>query len=344
MAGAYSSRGPEPDPFEGDRFQILALDGGGAKALFTAHVLAHIEEDLGVTITDHFDLVAGTSAGGIVALGLGAGLRPQQIAEQFGDLVDRVFPAHLQKKARLSRLRQPAYDGEVLRDVLTGVLGEKTLGESCMRLVIPSWDLQRGEVHIFKTRHSRRLTRDWRIKMVDVAMATTAAPTYFRAVRVGESPLIDGGVWANNPSVLAIGEARSMLGVSLEKMRVLNIGTMAPFTNHPDRLANAGLWGWKTKAVEVILDASSRGGIGTAMHLVGFDNFVRLDADVPPGKFSLDKINARSVKGQASTVSRNQAPEFEAKFADHIAPAFTPLPAPAPRSNPCSGPQPEGDH
>jgi predicted acylesterase/phospholipase RssA len=66
------SQGPTPEPFQGDRFQILALDGGGAKALFTAHVLAHIEEDLGVTITHHFDLIAGTSAGGIVALGLGA--------------------------------------------------------------------------------------------------------------------------------------------------------------------------------------------------------------------------------------------------------------------------------
>lgn len=342
MTGAYASQGPTPAPFQGGRFQILALDGGGAKALFSAHVLAHIEEDLGVRITDHFDLIAGTSAGGIVALGLGAGLSPKDIADRFGDLVDRVFPGRLQRRARLSRLREPAYDGDVLRDVLVDVLGDRTLGDSCMRLVIPSWDLQRGEVHIFKTRHNERLTRDWRIKMVDVALATTAAPTYFRAAHVRDAPLIDGGVWANNPSVLAIGEAVSMLGVPLEAIRVLNVGTMEPFTDNVDRLERAGIVGWGPKAASVILNASSRGGMGTAMHLVGFDDFVRFDAPVPPGKFALDRINAKAVRGYASTSSRNLAPEFTAKFADHAAPAFTPLPSPTARSGPSSDPMPEG--
>ncbi|SDE05758.1 CBASS cGAMP-activated phospholipase [Auraticoccus monumenti] len=343
MTGAYASHGPISDPFHGQRFQILALDGGGAKALFTAHVLAHVEEDLGISITDHFDLIAGTSAGGIVALGLGAGLRPNKIADHFGDLVDRVFPARLQRRARLSRLRQPAYDSDVLHEVLVEVLGDRTLGDSCKRLVIPSWDLQRGEVHIFKTRHNERLTRDWRIKMVDVALATTAAPTYFRAARVRDAPLVDGGVWANNPSVLAIGEAVSMLGVPLETIRVLNVGTMEPFTDSPDRLENAGLLGWGPKAASVILNASSRGGMGTAMHLVGFDDFVRFDAPVPPGKFGLDRIKAESVKGYASAISRNLAPEFIAKFADHTAPVFTPLPAPSAPSEPCADALPEGD-
>ncbi|WP_204332552.1 CBASS cGAMP-activated phospholipase [Geodermatophilus sabuli] len=343
MTGSYASHGPTPGRFQGDRFQILSLDGGGARALFTAHVLAHIEEDLGIVITDHFDLVAGTSAGGIVALGLGAGLRPKEIAEHFGDLVDRVFPARLQRRARWSRLRQPAYDSEVLRDVLLEVLGHRTLGDSCMRLVIPSWDIQRGEVHIFKTRHSERLTRDWRIDMVDVALATTAAPTYFRAARVPDAPLIDGGVWANNPSVLAIGEAVSMLGVPLEAIRVLNVGTMEPFTDNADRLEKAGILGWGPKAAGVILNASSRGGMGTAMHLVGFDDFVRFDAPVPPGKFALDRINAQSVRGYASTTSRNLAPEFAAKFADHAAPPFTPLPPPSAPSGPRTDTLPEGD-
>ncbi len=342
MTGSYATHGPTSDPFEGDRFQILALDGGGAKALFAAHVLAHLEDDLGVRVTDHFDMVAGTSAGGIVALGLGAGLRPKEIAEHFGDLVDRVFPSRLQHRARLSRLRRPAYNSDVLRDVLVEVFGDRTLGDSCVRLVVPSWDLQRGEVHIFKTRHGDRLTRDWRIKMVDVALATTAAPTYFRAARVHDAPLIDGGVWANNPSVLAIGEARSMLGVPLDAMRVLNVGTMEPFTDNVDRLQTAGLLRWGPKAAGVILNASSRGGMGTAMHLVGFENFVRFDAPVPPGKFALDRIRAESVRGYASTVSRNLAPEFTAKFAGHAAPPFTPLPPPTPHSDQRSDQTPEG--
>ncbi len=73
------------------RFQILSLDGGGIKGLFSAAVLASIEEDLGIRITDHFDLVTGTSTGGIIALGLGIGLRPREIVEFYVREGPRIF-------------------------------------------------------------------------------------------------------------------------------------------------------------------------------------------------------------------------------------------------------------
>lgn len=98
------------------RFQVLALDGGGAKALFTAHVLARLEADLGVRITDHFDLIAGTSGGGILALSLGAGLRPADIVEQYTELTEQVFPRSRQAWWRyLPRAVRPAYSGAILR-------------------------------------------------------------------------------------------------------------------------------------------------------------------------------------------------------------------------------------
>ncbi len=320
------STGPIAAEFTGERFQILALDGGGAKALFTAHVLAHVERDRGIKIVDHFDLIAGTSAGGIVALGLGAGHSPADIVQHYTELVGRVFPASLQRKWSPRRLFRPAYDGETLRDALEDVLGDRVLGESLKRLIIPSWDVQSGKVHIFKTPHHDRLARDWSVSMVDVALATSAAPTYFKAANVDHERLIDGGVWANNPSVLAIAEAVSMLGVPLAAIRLLNIGTMDPFTDHSDRLDNAGAARWASKAVPLILAANSRGGIGTARHLIGFDNFVRFDAQVPPKKFALDKIRASEVAGYAASTSRNLSPEFKAKFLDHIAASYTPEP------------------
>jgi patatin-like phospholipase/acyl hydrolase len=189
---------------------VLALDGGGAKALFTAHLLARLEQDLGVSISDSFDLVAGTSAGGIVALALGAGLRPREIVDHYAELVQTVFPRSRRRLWRAPRrLTSPTYDASALRAALEGVLGDRVLGDSTKRLVIPSWDVQKGGVHIFKTPHHSRLTRDWRIPMVDVAMATSAAPTYFPAAKVDGHRLIDGGIWANNPSVVAITEAVS---------------------------------------------------------------------------------------------------------------------------------------
>src|SRR5688500_13594754 len=115
MNGRYASHGPTPDPFTGERFQILSLDGGGAKALFTAHILARFEQDHGLRVVDCFDLIAGTSAGGIVALGLGAGLPPSEIAEHYLDLVGKVFPRRKQRRWRPSRLIRPAYSGEALR-------------------------------------------------------------------------------------------------------------------------------------------------------------------------------------------------------------------------------------
>jgi patatin-like phospholipase/acyl hydrolase len=75
----------------GDRFQILALDGGGLRGIFSAAILAALEEDLQISIVDHFDLITGTSTGGIIALGLGLGLRPRQIVEFYAELGERVF-------------------------------------------------------------------------------------------------------------------------------------------------------------------------------------------------------------------------------------------------------------
>lgn len=305
---------------------MLALDGGGAKALFTVNVLARLEADLNVRVTDHFDLIAGTSAGGIIALALGAGIRPAEIVQRYTELTARVFPRSRQAKWRyLPRAVRPAYSGAVLRAALAEVLGTRLLGESGKRLVVPSWDVQRGEVHIFKTPHHKHLRRDGQISMVDVAMATTAAPTFFEAAKVDGQRLIDGGVWANNPSVVAISEATSMLGYALAAVRVLNIGTVDQRTNHPARLDVGGWANWAKPAVQLMMTASSRGTQGTAMHLVGKDNFARFDALVPGHVFTLDRASAADLAGLAAGQSRALSPTYTERFADHIAPPYSPV-------------------
>lgn len=308
------------------RFQILALDGGGAKALFTAHVLARLEEDLNVSIQDSFDLIAGTSAGGIVALALGAGLRPVEIVERYTDLVEAVFPRS--RRRWWNRARQataPIYEPEALRSALEGVLGEHRLGDSTKRLVIPSWDVQAGEVHVFKTPHHSRLVRDWRIPMVDVAMATSAAPIYFPVATVDGHRLIDGGIWANNPSVVAVAEAVSMLGVALKDIRVLNVGTIDQLSNHPKRLDRGGLLTWAKPIAPLILTASSRGNQGLTEHLIGKDRYSRFDAQVPGELYSLDAADPADLAGLAGTVSRNLSPVFTERFAGHHAAPYQPL-------------------
>jgi len=161
--------------------------------------------------------------------------------------------------------------------------------------------------------------------MVDVALATSAAPRYFPAVRVDGHRLIDGGVWANNPSVVAITEAVSMLGVPLRDIRVLNVGTIDQLTIHSKRLDRGGLFHWARSVVPLILNAGSRGGQGIAEHLIGKGNYTRFDATVPGGLYSLDFADPEDVAGLAASVSRNLSPIYTERFANHQATTYIPL-------------------
>src|SRR5215831_15802433 len=159
-------------PRRQDRFQVLSLDGGGYRGIFSAAVLAAIEEDLDIRVSDLFDLVVGTSTGGIIALGLGAGVRPMQIVDFYAEWGPRIFhrgfPWRHAWKAK--------YGNNALRQALTEVLGGKTMQDSIVPLVVPSYDFSRDQLYIFKTPHHPRLRRDGRARMVEVAMATAAAP------------------------------------------------------------------------------------------------------------------------------------------------------------------------
>lgn len=305
--------------------QVLALDGGGAKALFTINVLARLEDDLGVRIVDSFDLIAGTSAGGIIALGLGAGLTPAEIAERYESLTATVFPS---KRASLlalpRRLARPQYDAEALVGALRDVLGDRLLGESAKPLLIPSWDTRSGEVHLFKTPHHNRLTRDWKIPMLDVARATSAAPTFFAPAYVDHQHLIDGGIWANNPSVVAIAEAVSMFKAPLSEIKVLNVGTTDTLGAMPDSVHTGGLKAWLPQVLPLIMRAGSKGGEGVAAHLIGPDNYTRFDVTVPDGTFTLDTPRTGDLKALASGAARRLAPTYSARFSGHRAAVYSP--------------------
>jgi patatin-like phospholipase/acyl hydrolase len=118
-------------------FQVLSLDGGGVRGIFVAALLAGLEQDLGRPVIDQFDLVVGTSTGGIIALGLGAGLTPADILEFYVSEKDRIFPNPLGWR----KLRQPfraKYGSRRLEAAVRRVFEETLLGESRVPLVVPS--------------------------------------------------------------------------------------------------------------------------------------------------------------------------------------------------------------
>ena len=309
------------------RFQILALDGGGIKGLFSAAVLACVEKDLQIDITDYFDLIVGTSTGGIIALGLGLGLRPSQIVDFYVRNGPKIFQG-LYGVRWVSHWFFRKFPQKTLCSALQSpeVFGDRKLGDSTKPLVITSYNLGDDDVYLFKTPHHERLKRDWRVPAWQVALATSAAPTYFPPCQhVEDIRHVDGGLWANNPTLVGITEAVDMFGIPLDQISVLNLGTSNEIVNRPKRLNWGGKVLWAKAAVDLIMRAQSIGVYTQSLHLIGRDNIVRLDPKVRDGLFALD--NAKRVKelmAKAAHESRILIPHLERQFLQHTARPYVP--------------------
>lgn len=199
-----------------DRFRILAVDGGGIRGLISALVLAELESRLksraggGARLSDYFHLFAGTSSGGLIALSLTA-TDPEITAAQLASFYTEDGPKIFHRSA-LHRLRTgdgwtgPKYSLDPLQEAVENRLGDARLATASRDLVVTSYDMTEREPFFFKRwrarEHSERNDR-----IVDAALATSAAPTYFPSHGYRGRALVDGGVFAGNPAVAAIAEA-----------------------------------------------------------------------------------------------------------------------------------------
>lgn len=308
-------------------FQVLSLDGGGIRGIFSAALLAGLEKALGRPVLDHFDLVVGTSTGGLIALALGAGMAPRDVVDLYVSEMRTIFPGPRRLRS-VRQLVRPKYRPDGLEKLLRSIFGERLLGESRVPLVIPSFDLGENQVYLFKTPHHERLKDDWQVPYWQVAAATSAAPTFFPAFSLPEDHvrLVDGGVWANNPAMVGVVEAISMFGQPLHTIRVLSVGTTADPRTRKRKLDNGGLLHWirSPNVVDVFLTGQSAGAFAQVQHLIGRDNAHRLDPPAPAGLMHLDAGDVRDLKGKAAYHSRFFRPTFESIFADHTAAPYRP--------------------
>lgn len=221
-----------------DRLRVLCVDGGGIRGLISALVLAELErlleekEGRPVRVADYFHLFAGTSTGGLIALAL---TRPDPVAA--GELAafytedgPRIFSRGLSRKLRtLWGVIGPRYGDGPLREAVSNRLGEGRLAESTRDLLVTAYDMTSRAPFFFK-RWKAREDEAWNFGVVDAALSTAAAPTYFPCHELGGRALVDGGVFAANPTVAAIAEALGRNGdpptsLSLEELLVVSIGT-----------------------------------------------------------------------------------------------------------------------
>lgn len=306
--------------------KVLSIDGGGIRGVLPASFLATVEDSLGEPVVDYFDLVVGTSTGGIIALGLAAGLPAEQILDLYVRHGPSIFKGpRLPKGMRHWALGK--YDDKGLRAALEDVFGSRRLGDSQTRVVVPSFNVDSGEVHIWKTAHHPRLERDYVEPIIEVAVATAAAPTIFPMhLTANGAPLIDGGVFANNPVGLAAVEAIAVLGWDSADIALLSLGcgTEALSVGH-GRRRNLGRIYWASKLADTFMAAQSSSSLGTAQLLVGHGNVFRSSPTLPSGRYGLDVVKEiPSLRGLGDSAARTSLPELRRRFFDSKAEPFKP--------------------
>lgn len=270
--------------------RILTIDGGGIKGVFPAAFLAEIEDRIGEPVYDYFDLIAGTSTGGILAIGLGLGLTAGELLQLYKEFGARIFQARL-LTSNLRRLLRAKYSLEPLRETVGKAYGDRRLGHSRKRLLVPALDLAAERVYIYKTAHHPRLAHDYKMPAIEVALATVAAPTYFPIHLSEDGAYVDGSLWARNPLGLAVVEAIGVLDWPREEVRVLSLGCTS---QHLDvawkRRVSFGTSYWSARIADVFMKAQSSSAIATAHTLIGSENVFRISPDTTAQNFTLDGV------------------------------------------------------
>lgn len=232
--------------------RVLALSGGGFLGLYSALVLEGLETRVGEPLGRRFDLIAGTSIGGLLALALAFEVPMSQLVRLFIEHGPAVFSSRALPSGPVSRLLDlsrsvfgPKYSGEALRSALHTSLGDRRLGDATHRVVVPAVDVSRCRTKIFKTPHVMASRGDGNFRAVDVAMATCAAPAYFPAAQVGRRLYADGGLYAVAPDQVALHELEHFMGVSLDRVSMLSVGTATAHYRPAEGVADdAGAVDW----------------------------------------------------------------------------------------------------
>lgn len=293
----------------GKRFQVLSLSGGGFRGLFTARNLELMEEQYGEHVADRFDLIAGTSIGGILALALACRVPARRLRELFEQHGAKIF----ESRGITSKWSKAKYDNKYLKALLGSdeYLGKRLLGESKTRLLIPTVNYTTGAPQAFKTPHHENFGRDHLLSMVDIAMATSAAPTYFPIYAMNSQRYVDGGLIANAPGLLAVHEARTFLNCDDADIHVLAIGTASSRTTaDPNASLDRGLIGWGSCVFDLTISAQeslSKFMLGHVLSTRYLDMDVVL-TEAQAASVGLDKTGRASIEvliGRATAVAQD---------------------------------------
>lgn len=308
-------------------FHILALSGGGFRGLYTATVLAELETVLGGPLAQRFDLLCGTSVGGLLTLGLSAEIPAKDLCPIFTDHGDSIFNSQSWWRRLGKGYFRAKHTDAGLRAALESIFGDRTLGDLTHPVLIPAVNYSTGKAQMFKTPHHPRAELDHRLSLVDVALATSAAPVFLPLAENSRGVFCDGGLVGNSPGFFGLHEARHFMGATPAQVGILAVGTMSLGNTVPGSARrDRGILDWGEALFSLMISAQESSTDYLLKHELG-DRYFRIDDDATPDQAKdirrLDGVSAAAVRtlthrGRNAAQAALGKPTFD-RFRNHAA-------------------------
>jgi uncharacterized protein len=302
-----------------ERVRILSIDGGGIRGIIPALVLVELERRAGRRTFELFDLIAGTSTGGILACALCAPepLPAAELVGLYGERGPEIFDRSLFQRIRSAEgLLDEKYSGAALDRVLEHYLSDKRLKEARPDLIVPAYDTAAPGPYFFKTRKARESEAD-DFPLSTVARATSAAPTYFEALPAGMQSLVDGGVFAVNPAMCAFAEVLRFTPDA--EVYVLSLGTGQRTEQRDwDEIKDWGLVEWARPILDVVFDGISDAVDYQLTQALPEGRYWRLQTELKGASDRLDDAseeNLRALRDRAAALIEDSDAQLAAALA-----------------------------
>jgi patatin-like phospholipase/acyl hydrolase len=307
--------------------RILSIDGGGIRGLIPAMVLAELERRTEQRTADLFDFVAGTSTGAIVAAALtrpDAGGRPRYTAAELVGLYEtegpKIFSRTLIKRIRSGEgWIDERYDDDGLNAALATYLGDAHLSQALSDLFLTAYDIERRAAYFFRSSRARAGPDD-DFRLSDAVRASTAAPTYFEPALVHdlgggrEYALVDGGVFAVNPSMCAYADVRRA-GQADQIAVVASLGTGShtrPLSY--DVVRSWGMLEWARPILDVVFDGVADTIEFELRQLLAPERYFRFQIDLREASDALDDAspaNLAALRREAERLIRERSADLD---------------------------------
>jgi len=302
--------------------RVLAIDGGGIRGLIPALVLAELERRAGRQVFELFDLIAGTSTGGILACALCAPdpLPATELVKLYEEEGPEIFDRSIFQRIRSGEgVTDEKYDDAALDRALERFLEHKRLKETKPDLIVPSYDTALPGPYFFKTTDARTSPDTYDFPLSIVARATSAAPTYFEPVESGERALVDGGVFATNPAMCALAEVLNDKNVRPRDVVLLSLGTgQRTHRRSFDEIKDWGLAKWARPILDVVFDGVSDAVDYQLKRVLGPDGYWRVQVELKLASDDLDDAsedNLAKLRGHAEELLRAHSADLDAVLA-----------------------------